>query len=596
MKESIKRLPALFTALVSVFYCLGAQTPDLKGYYQKPLSVEPLTLSGSMGEFRATHFHTGYDFRVGGVSGAPVYAVADGYISRISVSAVGYGYALQVTHPNGTVSLYGHLDAFSREVAAYVEEVQYSRESFSVALDCSPEMFPVRKGQQIGKAGNTGDSAGPHLHFEIRYRDTLSGDSTVSANLLNHGIYTVEDTMMPEFRVVQFYGFTTVENGLSQTRLLAGFPGNRDRVAVNVPDTFFVAVDAIDRMNNTWSRMGIETWEFFLDDTLVYRYSNTDLPLEHTRYILSLIHYPERATKGRSLLKTWVEPGNVMRDRMYAPSQGLFSLPDTMDHTLTVIVQDAAGNSARRRYSVKKRIGLEVLAEGGDNPVETVPGPVLREEYQQYFRWDQENRFAARDILITVPEKALYRDMLFCATRINEAEWNLHTSEVPLHLPLQVSLAIPAAIPDSLFDKVVVLRQSDNGRDPHMQEADPRLWRYAGGTRRDSMVTFGTNAFGRFMIDTDTIPPAVSASFSRGADLRGRHNIHFTIKDACSGISSYSVTIDGKWMLGVHDGKRSRVTCVLDPERIRRGTKHQVVVNVVDHKNNTTEYKTEFIW
>ncbi|MFA6339578.1 MAG: M23 family peptidase, partial [Bacteroidales bacterium] len=78
MKDSIKRLPALFTALVSVFYCLGAQTPDLKGYYQKPLSVEPLTLSGSMGEFRATHFHTGYDFRVGGVSGAPVYAVADG--------------------------------------------------------------------------------------------------------------------------------------------------------------------------------------------------------------------------------------------------------------------------------------------------------------------------------------------------------------------------------------------------------------------------------------------------------------------------------------------------------------------------------------
>ncbi len=159
--------------------------------------------------------------------------------------------------------------------------------------------------------------------------------------------------------------------------------------------------------------MGIETWEFFLDDTLVYRYSNTDMPLEHTRYILSLIHYPERATKGRSLLKTWVEPGNVMRDRMYAPSQGLFSLPDTMDHTLTVIVHDAAGNSARRWYSVKKRIGLEVLAEGGDNPVETVPGPVLREEYQQYFRWDQENRFAARDILITVPEKALYRDMLF---------------------------------------------------------------------------------------------------------------------------------------------------------------------------------------
>ncbi|HOF76497.1 MAG TPA: M23 family metallopeptidase, partial [Bacteroidales bacterium] len=109
MKLLSRQLPALFTALVSAIGSLHAQTPVLSGYYVTPVRVEPLSLSGSTGEFRAAHFHTGLDFRVGGVSGAPVYAAAEGYISRITVSVGGYGNCLLVSHPNGTISLYGHL-------------------------------------------------------------------------------------------------------------------------------------------------------------------------------------------------------------------------------------------------------------------------------------------------------------------------------------------------------------------------------------------------------------------------------------------------------------------------------------------------------
>lgn len=71
--------------------------------------------------------------------------------------------------------------------------------------------------------------------------------------------------------------------------------------------------------------MAIQTWEVFLDQEPLYRFSNQDLPLDWTRYILSLIHYPDRSRNGRSLLKTWVEPGNVLIDRMYAPT-GVCSL------------------------------------------------------------------------------------------------------------------------------------------------------------------------------------------------------------------------------------------------------------------------------
>ncbi len=592
-----KRLPALVTALGFSFVSLWAQDKDPAGYYGSPLAINPLTLSGSMGEFRATHFHTGYDFRVGGVSGAPVYAVADGYVSRITVSAGGYGNALQVTHPNGTVSLYGHLDSFAPDIAAYVEEEQYAGQQFQVALDCPPERFPVIKGQQIGKAGNSGDSAGPHLHFEIRYKDSLLSSSYITANLIRQGVYEIEDTLPPEFRTIQFYGFSTDVDGIVQTRLIADFDGNRNHVAVNVADTFFVAVDAIDRMNNTWSRMGIEKWEVFLDTTLVYRYTNRDLPLDHTRYILSLVYYPERASNGKSMLKTWVEPGNILTDnQLEAPTGGLFILNDTLDHNLTIFVHDGAGNRAQRSFTVRKKSGMDILVADKAQTHDFTQMPGLQEETQQRFYWDAANVFTTRDINVRIPEKALYKDIMFRAIRVDSMEWSLHTAEEPLHLPMQVQWQVPASVPDTLYDKVVVLRQSDKGRDPHKAEADPRLWRSVGGICRDSIVSFQSNAFGRFRIDVDTIPPSVSASFGKGADLRGRRSVYFTIKDECSGIRSYDLTIDGKWVLGIHDGKRSRVTCVLDPKRITKGTRHKLTLLVVDQKNNRTEYNTEFLW
>jgi len=88
---------------------------------------------------------------IGSWTGAPVKA-ADGGRVMIAKSGWNYGYGnyVVIDHGNGFVSLYGHLNSI------YVQ----SGES-------------VSNGQRIGTVGNTGNSTGPHLHFEIRYRDAL---------------------------------------------------------------------------------------------------------------------------------------------------------------------------------------------------------------------------------------------------------------------------------------------------------------------------------------------------------------------------------------------------------------------------------------
>ena len=78
--------------------------------------------SANFGEMRPNHFHSGIDIKTDGVTGKPVLATADGYISRIAVTPGGYGRAIYITHPNGTTSVYGHLSKFRDDIEKYVHE------------------------------------------------------------------------------------------------------------------------------------------------------------------------------------------------------------------------------------------------------------------------------------------------------------------------------------------------------------------------------------------------------------------------------------------------------------------------------------------
>lgn len=62
--------------------------------FRSPLDIVPPALAGSFGELRANHFHSGMDYRTNQREGYPVYAIADGYISRLRVQNSGFGLAL----------------------------------------------------------------------------------------------------------------------------------------------------------------------------------------------------------------------------------------------------------------------------------------------------------------------------------------------------------------------------------------------------------------------------------------------------------------------------------------------------------------------
>ena len=87
-------------------------------------------------------FHNGID--LANRIGTPIRAAASGRVVHVESQIGNYGKFVIVRHPDGFQTLYAHMSAF------LVREGQY-----------------VRRGQQLGRMGNTGRSTGPHLHFSV---------------------------------------------------------------------------------------------------------------------------------------------------------------------------------------------------------------------------------------------------------------------------------------------------------------------------------------------------------------------------------------------------------------------------------------------
>src|SRR5690554_2399533 len=158
---------AVLILFIFVHWMASSQEYD----YKSPVKV-PIFLSGSFAELRSNHFHSGIDIKTQQRTGLGIFAIADGFISRIVVSPGGFGLALYVDHPNGQTSVYAHLEKFREDIQEYVKDIQYKNKTFSIDLKVPENQFRVSQGDLIGLSGNSGSSGGPHLHFEIR--DTQS--------------------------------------------------------------------------------------------------------------------------------------------------------------------------------------------------------------------------------------------------------------------------------------------------------------------------------------------------------------------------------------------------------------------------------------
>lgn len=572
-----KKITILAVVLSAALFQAQAQSAD---YYRCPVDI-PVFLSANYGEMRTNRFHTGIDIKTQGVTGIPLLAAADGYISRVTVAPSGYGRALYITHPNGTMTVYAHMDRFTDEVEDYLREERYRQKRSDIDAFPDAGRFPVAKGDKIGLSGNSGSSQGPHLHFEVR---RLSDSKTL--NVMSNGWIKVKDDVPP--RIIKLYHI--------DVDTIAGVPvhskpraydvkknddGNYSLVRTSPlkagPTSYFV-VEATDRMNDVTNTFGIYRARLYADGKEVLTFEKDGLLFNDNRYCCASVYYDVQVKSRNEAVMLAVKNGNSLPMYKKAVGRGAVSLHEKESSDIRITIEDDALNAVSLSFAVVRDDSRSVPQR---------PEGRAASDRRDFI-------YSDNGMSVIIPKGALYEPIFYAHTVSdifveNRADSIRPLSPVycigdgimPLHRAMQI--AIEADIPSELRSRVCLAKVSDKG-----------ALSYAGGSYEKGVVKGSSRDFGTFCAVADTIPPVIKASFAEGADLSKTGSVTFTATDNFSGINYFTAAIDGKWVILERDSSSRRFTHTFDTARLETGRTHTFTMTVRDGAGNTTTSTISF--
>lgn len=568
---------AFFSSLFIWLNCLvsTAQTYP-QDYFSSPLDI-PLILSGTFGELRSNHFHAGIDIKTQGREGLNVKAAANGQVVRIAVSPYGYGNALYVRHPNGYTTVYAHLKEFSPEIARWVKEQQYSRESFYVNLFPNDGQFNVSKGEVIAQSGNSGGSGGPHLHFEIRDSRTEE-----PINPLLFG-YNIADARNPEVRGVYVYPLNGHLNGRN-TRTSINLTNPRSGVyqfrwTQRAAGELGFAIDVIDRLDGAWNANGPFKIEQFVNGIKTNEFRAERFSFDETRYLNAHIDYDLYDCCQTRANRMWQLPGNALRMYRDQSNRGIVEILADSSYHLEWKISDAAGNittlTGDIRYEAQESAGV------------SEPHPHLHVPHNSNFSTN------VRDMKVNMPANILYESQEVDTAVHNGISsgyghvYQFGRSGIPIHKHFEVALPL-RDVPVQYHAKAVIVSLEDD-----LNESD--CW--DGSTfinHNEAYIKADVRTMGHFTIMLDTIAPRLSviSGVRNGSSLSTGNSIRLRVSDDLSGIQSYNAYIDNDWHLMSYDAKNNLLEIELD-DWIASGN-HQLNVKVVDDRNNVSELSIPF--
>jgi len=559
----MKHALIIFFSLISIQ--LSSQNYD-KDYFSSPIKF-PMRLAGNFGEIRPNHFHSGIDLKAP-YQGLPIYAPADGYISRIRKSAGGYGNALYITHPNGLRTVYGHMQKFNKELEKFAKEIQYKNNSFEFTEYPDSSKFPIKKGDIIGYIGNTGRSYGPHLHFEIR---EVKQDAPINPCYFN---FKIKDNIKPKFFSLIAYALD--ENGkINKTYKKQKFKTYRKganyfiKGIINYTGKIAFSFNANDYLNATKNTQGIYSVKLFLDDSLIYEHELFKIHFEDTRYINSFIDFEERKTTNKKFQKCFIEPGNELKIYKFDKKSGIISINDK--HKIRIEIADIYGNKSKLFFTIK---GTELINKKTDK--------------KEVFYYNKDNFFETKDFRAYITKGTLYKNIeksFEVLPKKNDLFSNIYKLEsyiVPAHKKIHIAISTKQ-LPKHMVTKALIVLINKDG-----------YYKPLGGTYINDFFATSTREFGKFAIAIDDIPPSVTeVNFNDERDFSKKDKILLKINDNLSGIKKYEATIDGENIIFSLDAKNNRISYFFD-NHIKYNKEHELIIKIIDKKNNKTIYKTTF--
>ena len=550
--------------VISVFKLQAQKTID-SNYFSNPLDI-PMLLSGSFGELRSNHFHSGLDIKTRQKEGIPIYAPADGYVSRIKIAHYGYGKALYIKHPNGYSTVYAHLQKFETSIQDLVKQKQYKKESYEIELFPKQNSLPVKKGDLIAYTGNSGSSGGPHLHYEIR-------DSY--ARPMNPMLFGLDipDTKDPVVTAVFAYPMgddASVNKSFEPVplRLIKQKDGTYKTEKISAYGKIGFGVATTDQQNGAYNRNGVYQIQTSFNGMPKIDICFEKFSFDETRYLNRYIDYTyfkEHNTKIQKLFRQTNNPLSIIKQES---DNGFVTIADGFSSNFTIDIKDYKGNLTQIIIPV---LGKKEALLAKKQTLDTL----------QYIPSESSSSVQRGLFTIDFPKNALYQGRYLDIKTVGDT-LHLHKDVIPVHKNISISMDIGNYnIEDK--NKLYIARQAykDN-------------YYYTTTRREKNILTAKTRVLGTYTLAMDTIAPSVKAvNFTDGKWISNNKTLKIKIQDIHSGISRYRATLNNTFILMEYNHKKDVLTYDFNDNMVS-DTQNNLRLIVTDNVGNSTTFEAIF--
>ncbi len=563
------RYSSLFLFLLTVVSCTQkSQVPiaDERSESNDKLLIEPLAchfispinlpfdLAGSFAEPRTNHFHSGIDIKTNKVEGYPIFAVADGFISRIKISPFGYGKVVYVEHQNGYTSVYAHLQKFNKLLDSLALSYMYANQTNEIDIVLEKNKFKVKQADTIAFSGNSGGSTAPHLHFEIR--ETVSEMARNPLDFYSSDMFV--DSTKPSIQKIiikEFFNENFVLDTMNVYNASDFVKQNSSVVYVQQP-YFTFAVQGYDKQNElSQNKNGIQKIEVFERNSLLFEYDIQKIDFNSTRACNVFFDYNYYLHNKNVYAYNCFQLTNNTLPIYTNQNKKIYTILPNDTMFLTIYAYD---------YNQNKTVHYINVCHRKNNYVKNEIAKIIN---KRLVSASQKDSVVVGNFKIIWNKNTFY-DKQYLHYDVDTTKQKfivqLYKDETPLHNSAEI------VINNSTLKnkyKLCVVLENDNKKN------------YLSTTVHNDNFIAQNKELGKFYLDYDTIAPTISTVVFKNNQFSA------FIEDKQSGILTYNLYVDDKWTPIYYDAKNNSIQSYTSI----KGTKLKLVV--IDKKNNISTYE-----